>query len=133
MSGQGDPPQPAGGRGCSSYNWRYRQTRRERRAGRPTRSRLGAAAAKKLVVQLAFDELLHGLGGELLARPGQMVLGKLVQVAGELGRDEHAEIFVARLLGDFARGDDAHGCSAVSHESRIASREKNKPYSLSTR
>src|SRR5918995_833555 len=107
----GRPLQPAGGRGCSSCNWRYRQTRRERRAGRPTRSRLGAAAAEKLVVQLAFDELLHGLGGELLARPRQVVLGKLVQVAGELGGDEHAEILVASLLGDFGWGDDSHGWS----------------------
>src|SRR5688500_1448174 len=98
----GRPPRPAGGRGYSSCNWRYRQTRRVRRAGRPTRSSLGAAAAKKLVVQLALDELLHGLGGELLTRPRQVILRKLVEVAGEFGRDEHAEILVAGLLGDFA-------------------------------
>src|ERR671910_1940894 len=107
----GRPLQPAGGRGCSSCNWRYRQTRRERRAGRPTRSRLGAAAAKKLVVQLALDELLHGLGGELLTRPRQVILGELVEVAGKLRRDKYAEIFVARLLGHFTGCDDAHGCS----------------------
>ena len=103
----GRPPRSADGKHKLSYNWRYRQTRRERRVGRPTRSRLGAATAKKLVVQLAIDELLHGLGGELLTRPRQVILRKLVEVAGELGRDEHAEILVACLLCDFTWGDNA--------------------------
>jgi hypothetical protein len=40
-----------------------------------------------------------------------VVFGKLVEVAGELRRDEDTEILVARLLGDFAWGDDAHGRS----------------------
>ena len=40
-------------------------------------------------------------------RPRQVILRKLVEVAGELGRDEHAEILVACLLCDFTWGDNA--------------------------
>ena len=60
------PPRPGGGRGCSSCSTRSRPTRRERRAGRPTRSGLGAAAADQLVVQVPVDQRLERLGGELL-------------------------------------------------------------------
>src|SRR5262249_26288303 len=76
--------------------------------GRPIRSRLGAATAHELVVELALDQRLHGLRGELLPAGGELVLGELVQVAGELGRHQNAEVLVAGLPGHFRRRGDAH-------------------------
>src|SRR5215203_1002282 len=36
---------------------------------------------------------------------------ELVEHARVLGRDQHAEILVGRVLGDFAGSEDLHGCS----------------------
>src|SRR3954463_13082261 len=118
------PPRSAGERECSSYNTRSRRTRRGRRAGRPTRSRLGAAAAEQLVIQVAIHQLLHRLGGELLGGTSQVILGELVKEAGELGRNKDSEVLVAGLLGDFGWCNDSHLdlLMVSSRESRLTSR-----------
>src|SRR5258708_4591639 len=60
------------------------------------------------VLEASGHELLHRARGQLLLEIDRAVAWKVVHEAGELGGDQHAQVLVARLDGDFAGGDDPH-------------------------
>src|SRR5439155_13346704 len=69
---------------------------------------LAAAARDNAIVEMADGQLFHRPLRQLLLAHRRAIAWKLVEHARVLGGDEHAEVFVGGVLGDFERCEYSH-------------------------